>query len=321
MSFRRFVYYCAVCGAWFAFLGWTAGILLSWALTGVLVSDDSPRLRDLLHAADLGLFLGMSVAVGLSALDALWNVPLRQVGQWALRIVCALVVGGFGGLVGAAVGQLLFGLTQFSPLFFFGWTIIGLLVGASVASFDVARGFFHPKTMPTAFKKLAKCTLGGTVGGMLGGGIAFVLREVPALVFTDRDTNRFLSPTALGFVALGACIGLLVGLAQVLLREAWVRVEAGFRPGREMLLSKEKTSVGRAEGTDIPLFGDDGVEKLHAQILLDAGRFYLEETGPTQGTFVNDRKVQGRVPLASGDLIRMGKSLLRFNERRKRAAA
>jgi pSer/pThr/pTyr-binding forkhead associated (FHA) protein len=60
---------------------------------------------------------------------------------------------------------------------------------------------------------------------------------------------------------------------------------------------------------------------LHAHIVLDAGRFFLEEIGPTQGTFVNDRKVQGRVPLSSGDLIRMGKSLLRFQERRKRSAA
>jgi pSer/pThr/pTyr-binding forkhead associated (FHA) protein len=122
-------------------------------------------------------------------------------------------------------------------------------------------------------------------------------------------------------VALGACIGLLVGLAQVLLKEAWIRVEAGFRPGRELILGKEKTSIGRAEGSDIPLFGDNAVEKLHAHIVRSAGRFFLEEAGPTQGTYVNGHRIAGRCLLASGDLIRIGKSVLRFSERRKRLAA
>src|SRR5436305_671630 len=82
---------------------------------------------------------------------------------------------------------------------------------------------------------------GGAAGGLLGGALALRLRAAADVVFSDRDTERLLSPTALGFVALGACIGLLVGLAQVILREAWVRVEAGFRPGREMILGKDRT--------------------------------------------------------------------------------
>ena len=60
----------------------------------------------------------------------------------------------------------------------------------------------------------------------------------------------------MGFVALGMCIGLLIGLAQVILKEAWVRVEAGFRAGREMILSKPEVTIGRAESCDIGLFGD-----------------------------------------------------------------
>jgi hypothetical protein len=318
MSFRRFVYYCAVCGAWSALVGWTVGVLVSWGLTA---TQETSFAVELLRAAELGLFLGIAVALGLSALDAFWNVPLRRIDQWVLRVGCALVVGGIGGAVGACLGQLLFGLTQWSLFFFFGWTVVGFLVGLSLAVFEVLRGLFQRQNLPGAIKKLTKCVLGGTAGGMLGGLIAFALRGMSAIVFSDKDWDRLLSPTALGFVALGSCIGLLVGLAQVLLKDAWVRVEAGFRPGREMILSKAQTSVGRAEGSDIPLFGDAAVEKVHVHIVLDGGRFFVEEAGPTQGTYVNDRRVMGRTPLASGDLIRIGRSVLRFSERARRSGS
>ena len=101
-------------------------------------------------------------------------------------------------------------------------------------------------------------------------------------------------PTALGFVALGASIGLLVGMAQVFLKEAWIKVEAGFRPGREMILAKENTVIGRAEGSDIALFGDPGVEKTHASIVQVNGRFFIEDNKSPGGTFVNDQPLRNR---------------------------
>ena len=41
----------------------------------------------------------------------------------------------------------------------------------------------------------------------------------------------------MGFVVLGLCMGLMIAVAQVVLKEAWLKVEAGFRKGRELLLS------------------------------------------------------------------------------------
>ena len=122
----------------------------------------------------------------------------------------------------------------------------------------------------------------------------------------------------MGFVALGMCIGLLVGLAQVILKEAWIKVEAGFRAGREMILAKERTTIGRAEACDIGLFGDNQIEKLHAIILQAGNRYYVEDEHTPAGTYVNEVQVQGRVPLNSGDKIRVGGSVLCFRERAKR---
>ena len=126
------------------------------------------------------------------------------------------------------------------------------------------------------------------------------------------------SSLAIGLVILGACIGLLIGLAQVILKEAWVKVEAGFRPGRQLILSKAETTVGRAESCDLGLFGDSGVERLHARILLEDNRYLLADAQTPGGTFLNDARVDRPTPLRDGDTIRVGNSRLRFGERARR---
>jgi pSer/pThr/pTyr-binding forkhead associated (FHA) protein len=59
------------------------------------------------------------------------------------------------------------------------------------------------------------------------------------------------------------------------------------------------------------------VEKLHARLVQQGERYYLEDSGSPAGTYVNGQRVKGPTPLKSGDLIRVGKNLLRFSERQK----
>lgn len=306
MSFRLFIYYCAICGGWAGFFGW---------LVGRVFNIHSDAGRDGIR----GMMLGIMIALGLSALDCLWNMSLRQIGAILMRVGVALLVGAIGGLMGGLIGHALYSV---SAIFFvFGWTLTGLLVGASIGAYEFLSSVVSGKNGAFARKKVLKTLGGGTVGGILGGILALLLAVVwQKLKPNVGDPDWLWSPTAMGFVALGMCIGLLVGLAQVILKEAWIKVEAGFRPGREMILSKERTSFGRAEGVDIPLFGDAGVEKLHGNIVQDGGRYYLvEENSPPGGTYINDQRVNGRAPLSSGDLIRAGRSLLRFFEKAKRS--
>lgn len=159
---------------------------------------------------------------------------------------------------------------------------------------------------------------GGAVGGILGGLIAIFVETAWNNIRPSAEVDWLWSDKATGFVALGMCVGLLVGVAQVILKEAWIRVEAGFRAGREIILIKDQTSVGRAEGADIPLFGDQGVEKKHAKIVSEEGQYVLVDGTAPGGTFVNEERVDGRIALRSGDEIRMGRSVLRFYERQKR---
>ena len=142
-------------------------------------------------------------------------------------------------------------------------------------------------------------------------------RRLGCGVFPDKAD--LWSPSLTGFVALGLCIGLMIGVAQVVLKEAWLRVEAGFRKGRELLLNKPVLTIGRAESCDLGLFGDPAIEKLHARIYQQDDRYLIADAGSAGGTFVNDLRVQEPTLLRSGDLIRVGNALLRFGERQKRS--
>lgn len=318
MSFRLFVYYCAVAGGWCGFVGW----LLGWMIAP---TGGETFFNSVLRTSIQGMFLGFSIALGLSFLDAVFNLSLRKPGQVLARVFAAVLFGVFAGLFGSFVGGTLFYLIQQMTsirlladiCFVIGWTIVGMFVGMSVSSAEFLGSMFTRRDFGSAFKKLVKCFIGGLIGGLVGGFIAAAILAV-ARQITGAGADHLRSPIGIGFVVIGACIGLLIGLAQIILKEAWIKVEAGFRPGREMLISKEKTSIGRAEGSDIALFGDSGVEKTHAHIVLDGGRYYLEDLQSPGGSYVNDQKVVGRMALKSGDLIRVGKSELRFNERAKR---
>ncbi len=168
-------------------------------------------------------------------------------------------------------------------------------------------------------RKILKGVLGGSAGGMLGGILSLLLYAgLTKLLGSNPDTAAHLwSPSSWGFVALGACIGLLIGLAQVILKEAWLKVEAGFRKGREVILSKAEITIGRAESCDIGLFGDPDIAKLHAHIRVEGNRHVVVDEGSGAGTYVNDERVHGSRPLSSGDAIRLGKCVLRFAERQK----
>jgi len=309
MSFRLFIYYCALCGAGGAFLGW---------MLGRPVNFDNEILKQGLK----GMFLGLSIALALAMVDSLWVFSLRQVVSIGLRVTTAVMVGTMGGLLGGLVSQALYGWKEFGAFLVFGWTITGFLIGVSLGVFDLLSSLARGQDPGAALRKILKGVLGGTLGGIIGGILSLLLlggwTKLLRLLGGNPDVeSRLWSPSAWGFVTLGACIGLLIGLAQVMLKEAWLKVEAGFRKGREVILAKPEITIGRAESCDIGLFGDPQIEKLHARIRQEGNRYVLIDEGA--GTYINEELIHGSRLLRSGDAIRMGKCVLRFGERQKEA--
>jgi hypothetical protein len=317
MSFRSFIYYCALCGGCTALLGWFIGRapLPEWVLKESLRIDNE-SLIEIGKAAFRGMLLGMLVAFGLGILDAILS-PGKGFFRFLGRVVVAVLVGSIGGLLGATVGQAFYGLFQFSAFLVFGWTITGLMIGAAPGMYDLLERLLRRENLSGAFRKLIHGLIGGCVGGFLGGLIFLALGFAATAVFRDQATN-FWTPVAAGFVALGMCIGLLIGTAQVILKEAWLKVESGRRAGREVILSKPAVTIGRAESCDIGLFGDPTVERTHARILLQDNRYVLADENTPGGTYLNGERIGEPALLRSGDEIRVGNCTLRFGERQKR---
>jgi hypothetical protein len=304
MSFRRFVTWCALCGGWAAAVGWGAG--------RALAGDDPVG-----GAGVKGMFLGLLIALGLGGVDALWVFSLRQLRQVLPRVLIGAAVGAVGGLAGGVVGQLLFDWQNRAALLVCGWALTGLMVGVSLGTFDLLGGWVREEDVRGALRKVLRGVLGGTFGGLLGGFLYWELRDAGAGLLPDRAD--LWSPSLTGFVALGLCIGLAIGVAQVVLKESWLLVEAGFRKGRELPLARPELTLGRDEACDIGLFGDPAIDKLHARLLRQGDRYLIADAGSAGGTFVNDVRVVEPVALRSGDVIRLGGARLRFRERQKRA--
>jgi hypothetical protein len=303
LSFRLFVYWCALCGGWAAALGWVLGRLVA--------------LGDSVGSTGLkGMFLGMAIALALGLVDALWAYSLRQFWLVIPRVVICGAIGTLGGVVGGVIGQLLFDWQGLDALLLVGWMLTGLMVGLSIGSYDWLRAWVREEELGWAGKKVLRGVIGGAVGGLLGGLLDLKMGAVWAGVFPDKD--GLWSPTLTGFIALGLCIGLLIGLAQVVLKEAWLKVEAGFRKGREVLLNRPSLTIGRAETCDLGLFGDMMIEKLHARIYQQDGKHLIADNKSVHGTFVNDQRIFEPTLLRDGDLIRVGNAYLRFHERRKK---
>jgi hypothetical protein len=260
----------------------------------------------------------MPLALTLTVIDGLWNFSRRQVWQMLPRVLTGLVVGTVGGLIGGVAGQALFAWQSLSAFYILGWAITGLLVGASLGVFDVLYRFVRQEDGRAVRRKFLNGLAGGAAGGLLGGGLSLLLRGRGAALFRDAPDDLLWSPSALGFVALGMCIGLMIGLAQVLFRESWVRVEAGFRAGREWILTKPEVTIGRGEGCDIALFADMAIDRLHARLVQEAGGYVLVDAGSGSGTYLNDARIGEPTPVRDGDAIRIGKAVLRFGERQKR---
>lgn len=88
--------------------------------------------------------------------------------------------------------------------------------------------------------------------------------------------------------------------------------------GEQMLVGlggRERVSIGRDEGVDVSLDGDEQVSRVHAELELVGGSWVVRDDGlSTNGTFVNDERVSSRRRLAERDLIMVGGTGILFRD-------
>lgn len=76
-------------------------------------------------------------------------------------------------------------------------------------------------------------------------------------------------------------------------------------------LSKERTLIGRDPNCDIPI-DDKAISRIHASVEQLGTGYFLCDLDSTNGTYVDDNLLRGRIPLSGGELIRFGGCILKF---------
>ena len=90
-----------------------------------------------------------------------------------------------------------------------------------------------------------------------------------------------------------------------------LRLLTGPRAGRQLRVSDTKpVSVGRRVGR--LRLHDSRVSKRHAKIFFTNGTWILRDLGSANGTFINHRRCEGLVELETGDVIQMGRVLIKI---------
>jgi len=284
MAFSRFIYFCAVIGGWCAFVGW---------LISELVPLPASKRNTTLHVVVVAALVGMSIGVGLNTLSGTAR------GRWRKRLLPGLVGGLIAGAIGGLMGDVLYSSLKMPR--WIGWTIMGLCIGSIEGVYERSR------------RKLRNGLIGGGLGGLIGGLLFDPMSSAVA-------SGAGYASRATAFVILGVAIGCLIGLVQVVLREAWLTVLDGYRPGRQTILSQTESILGRGEWVTLPFMGSFGtdLEMEHLRIVRHAdGRYYAEDKNVKEPTMVNQDRIQGRCFLNDGDVIRIGNNKVRFNEKVK----
>ena len=95
---------------------------------------------------------------------------------------------------------------------------------------------------------------------------------------------------------------------------AVLTVQAGPEAGQVLALRQdEANTLGREEGECTMRFDDARLSRVHARIVAVNGEWMLTDQGSTNGTFVNDVRVEKPAQLADGDRVVLGGSVsLRF---------
>jgi hypothetical protein len=265
------------------------GGFAAWGLSEPILGIHWVYGRDLIF----GALIGALISAFLASIETLSVGQMRQAMR---RFVVGGIIGALGGALGLLIGEIAFDLLGGFNGRIIGWTVLGTAVGFGVGS---ASG---------SAARRRNGAIGGVLGGALGGFFYYTLTSTFPQAFGR----------AIAIVILGALIGFFIGLVGELLKRGWLMVvrsqSRNAREGREYPLSKPVTIIGRAEESDIGLFGDQSVLGHHAIIRREGKNFVISPTGGGQ-VFVNRQPVGGRYALRSGDRLEVGGTLFVFRER------
>jgi pSer/pThr/pTyr-binding forkhead associated (FHA) protein len=81
----------------------------------------------------------------------------------------------------------------------------------------------------------------------------------------------------------------------------------------ELRPERDRLSIGRLPGCELPLVWDSEVSRAHALLEHAGGAWTIEDRGSSNGTLVNTSRITGPHVLRDGDVMRIGRTQLVFH--------
>jgi pSer/pThr/pTyr-binding forkhead associated (FHA) protein len=91
-----------------------------------------------------------------------------------------------------------------------------------------------------------------------------------------------------------------------------LEVVGGPMDGVTTRVTEDELLLGRGAGCDLPLRLDPLVSTKHARIVRDGASFYLEDLGSKNGTYIGERRIDGRTLIGPGTIFVLGNTCLEF---------
>lgn len=153
--------------------------------------------------------------------------------------------------------------------------------------------------------------LGGVVGGLIGG----LLFDPIDMILLGPDKPSAAWSRLIGFGVIGLSVGGMIGVVELLARDAWLRMTQGPLSGKEFLIFKDVMNVGSSPRSDIYLFNDPQVAERHAIIRAIGDECEVEGCQTAYPVLLNNRSVT-RARLRHGDNVTIGRTSFVFQQRK-----
>jgi hypothetical protein len=154
--------------------------------------------------------------------------------------------------------------------------------------------------------------IGGVVGGLFGG----LLFDPIDMVFLGYDKVSSHWSRLIGFGVIGLSVGAMIGVVELLARDAWLRMTQGPLSGKEFLLFKDVMNIGSSPRSDLYLFNDAQVAEHHARIRAVGDECEIEARQATHPVLLNNRTVKTASRLRHGDNVTIGRTSFIFQRRK-----
>lgn len=90
-------------------------------------------------------------------------------------------------------------------------------------------------------------------------------------------------------------------------------ISGKYQGGEFPIVPERELVIGRSNDIDVALI-EDMVSRRHARVLLQGESLIIEDLGSTNGTFVNDKRVQSH-DLVDNDNVKLGKVRFKYKQR------